>query len=325
MLTRRRHIPAIIAATTLAVILAPLPALAAPSVTGQIPVAQAGPVDPAPTTFNLPNGFQPEGIAIGRAPFAYFGSRATGSIYRANLATGTGEVISVGPGTASLGLKLDGRGRLFVAGGGGGNARVIDVATGQVLASYTLQTVPSFINDVVLTRDAAWFTDSTNPVLFRVPFGRGGALPTAAQVQRVPLTGAIVFADGPNANGISATPDGRGLLIVQTNTGLLFRVDPATGVTTQVDLAGQTLAGGDGLLLSGNILYVVQNRQNTLAKVRVDPAGTRGEVLARVTDPRFDVPTTVASFGPRLYLVNSRFTTPPTADTEYQLVAVPRP
>ncbi|MFD0742508.1 hypothetical protein ACFQ1L_12235 [Phytohabitans flavus] len=27
-----------------------------------------------PDTFPLPNAFQPEGIAIGRAPFAYFGS-----------------------------------------------------------------------------------------------------------------------------------------------------------------------------------------------------------------------------------------------------------
>src|SRR3954449_6764036 len=112
-----------------------------------------------PTTLALPAGFQPEGIAIGRLPYAYFGSRVDGDIYRVSLRTGHGSVISQGPGTPSLGLKLDGRGRLFVAGGTGGDARVIDVRTGRVLASYRLQTGVAFINDVVLIGGAAWFTD----------------------------------------------------------------------------------------------------------------------------------------------------------------------
>src|SRR5262249_13206342 len=69
-----------------------------------------------PTTLALPNGFPPEGIAIGGGPFAYFGSRLDGSIFRANLLTGEGRVISPGPGTSSLGLKLDAFGRLYVSG-----------------------------------------------------------------------------------------------------------------------------------------------------------------------------------------------------------------
>jgi hypothetical protein len=44
-----------------------------------------------------------------------------------------------------------------------------------------------------------------------------------------------------------------------------------------------------------------------------------------VTDPRFDVPTTVATFANRLYLPNARFTTTPTPTTEYQVVANPKP
>src|SRR5690349_17103623 len=110
-------------------------ALAALAVTTGAAPAAAHAASPAPTTIQLPAGFQPEGIAIGRAPFAYFGSRATGDIYRASLRTGAGQVISKGPGTPSLGLKLDRRGRLFVAGGSGGNARVVDVSTGAVLTS----------------------------------------------------------------------------------------------------------------------------------------------------------------------------------------------
>ena len=105
------------------------------------------------------HGFQPEGIAIGKGPYAYLGSLADGDIYRANLRTGKGRVISQGPGTPSVGLKLDRRGVLYVAGGPSGTARTVNLKTGRV-SSYTLTTGPSFINDVVLTRKAAWFTDS---------------------------------------------------------------------------------------------------------------------------------------------------------------------
>jgi sugar lactone lactonase YvrE len=312
-----------LAGATLAVTLAIPPGSAAASAAPSAAVAGTTAGQLFPTTIALPNGFQPEGIAIGALPYAFFGSRRDGSIYRANLVTGRGRIISPGPGTPSLGMKLDARGRLFVAGGSGGNARVIDGFTGAVLASYPLQTVPSFINDVVLTRDAAYFTDSLNPVLFRVPLGRRGQLPTAAQ--RVPLTGDIVYGAGNNANGIATTPDGRGLLIVQSNTGLLFRVDPATGVTTAVDLGDLLLTNGDGLLRQGRNLFVVQNRLNTLTKLRLDAAGTRGDLVTRTTDPRFDVPTTVAAYGNRLYLPNARFTTPPTLETAYNAVAVDRP
>ncbi|MCA2218470.1 superoxide dismutase [Jidongwangia harbinensis] len=288
------------------------------------PAAGAGSHRPAaPTTLDLPAGFQPEGIAIGKQPYAYFGSRVDGDIYRVNLRTGRGRVISEGPGTQSLGMKVDGRGRLFVAGGSGGDARVIDTRTGAVLASYRLQTVPAFINDVTLTGGAAWYTDSTNPTLFKLPLGRHGALPSAATA--VPLTGAIAYATpGPNANGISPTPDGRALIIVQANTGKLFHTTYA-GVTTEIDLGGETVGNGDGLWLRGRTLYVVQNRLNQIAKIKLNRAGTRGEVVSRTGDPRFDVPTTIAEYGGRFYLPNARFTTPAEPTTPYTAVAVPIP
>lgn len=286
--------------------------------------AASTPVDAFPATFSLPDGFQPEGIAIGPGPFAYFGSRATGSIYRADLVTGTGSIISVGPNTPSLGLKTDHRGRLFVSGGSAGNARVIDISTGDVLASYQFATGPSFVNDVILTHDAAWFTDSTNPVLYKLPIGREGALPAPDQVVRVPLTGSVVYGPGTNANGITRTPDGTALLIVQSNTGLLFRVDLTTGVASTVDLGGELMTNGDGLLLIGRTLYVVQNRLNRIAVVRLTPSGSAGTVVRHITDPNFDVPTTVAAFRDRLYLPNARFTTPPTPTTTYTVVAVVR-
>jgi len=272
-----------------------------------------------PDRVELPDGFLPEGIATGIGPWAWFGSRADGDLYRANLVTGEGEVVSEGPGTPSVGLKIDRRGRLFVAGGPSGTARVVDARSGEVLADYPLTASPSFVNDVVLTRDAAWFTDSQQAVLYRLPLGRHGALPDAAET--VPLSGAWEQVDGFNANGITTTPDGRGLLVVNSATGALHRVDPATGETTVVDLASRggeaSLTNGDGMLLTGRTLYVVRNQLNLVAVVRLDRAGTRGTVTGELTDEGFDVPTTVAAFAGGLYLPNARFTTPQEPTTEF--------
>jgi len=268
----------------------------------------------------LPTGFLPEGIATGRGPFAYLGSRADGDIYRANLVTGTGEVIAQGPGTPSVGLKLDRRGRLFVAGGPAGDARVIDVRTGALLASYRLTTGTSFVNDVVLTKDAAWFTDSQQAVLYRLPLGRAGALPAAAET--VPLSGAWEQVEGLNANGIATTPDRTALLVVNSTTGLLFRVDPATGTATQVDLGGASLTSGDGLLVNGRTLYAVRNQLNEVAVIHLDRAGTAGTLAGTLTSDGFDVPTTIARFGAWLYLPNARFTSPQEPTTEFWVTRI---
>lgn len=288
------------------------------SATGTTPA----PRDVFPARIELPDGFLPEGITIGGGPFAWLGSRADGDIYRANLVTGEGEVVSQGPGTPSVGLKIDHRGRLFVAGGDAGTGRVVDARSGEIVADYQFTTEPSFVNDVVLTRHAAWFTDSLQPQLYRVPLGAGGQL--SDDFETVPLTGEWQQAGGFNANGIARTPDGRALLVVQSGTGFLFRVDPATGVAEQVDLGGALLTNGDGLLVVGRTLYAVQNQLNQVAVVRLDRAGTSGVLVDTLTSPDFDVPTTVAAFGPWLYLPNARFTSPQEPDTEFWVTRIRR-
>jgi hypothetical protein len=111
---------------------------------------------------------------------------------------------------------------------------------------------------------------------------------------------------------------------VQTVTGLVFRVDPDTGVTSTVDLGGYLVTNGDGLLVVGRTLYAVQNQNNKVAVFNLNAAGTSGTLVNTITDPRFDVPTTAAVFGNRLYLPNARFNTPPTPDTVYTANAVSR-
>lgn len=283
--------------------------------------------DTFPDIIDLPNGFQPEGIAAGRGTTLYAGSRAgafSGAIYRADLRTGAGEIL-VPPqtGRAALGLKVDSRTNyLFVAGGGTGNAYVYDADTGATLQIYPLTTArPTFINDEVITRDAVYFTDSMRPVLYRIPLGAGGALPDASAVQEIPLGGDFQFVAGQfNANGIDASPNGKYLIVVNSFLGALYRVNPESGVATEIDLGGGNVQRGDGILLRGKTLYVVQNAFNQVAEVKLRAKFTAGEIVNLLTNPNLDIPTTIANHGGALYVVNARFSTPPTPDTTYAVV-----
>ena len=272
-----------------------------------------------PSTIALPRGFQPEGIAI-RANTFYVGSIPTGSIYRGNLRTGSGSVFIQRTGRAAIGVEVDNRNRLFVAGGPTGKAFVYNTRTGADIASYDL--APGFINDVVVTRTGAYFTNSNLAELYRVPIGRGGRLGTT--VQKIALQPPYAQGAGFNVNGIDATPNGRWLVIVQSSTGKLFRVNPSTGATVEIALGGESVPNGDGILLDGRTLYVVQNTLNKIAVIRLNAALTTGRITTHIEDSRFAVPTTIDDLGRRLYAVNARFGSPP-ATTDYQVVQVRKP
>jgi sugar lactone lactonase YvrE len=278
-----------------------------------------------PSTIALPNGFQPEGIAVAGEQF-YVGSIPTGAVYRGSLRTGEGAVfVQPQTGRAAIGMKVD-RGRLFVAGGPTGQAYVYNARTGAAIRSYQLSTGGSFINDVVVTKKAAWLTDSMKPVLYRVPLGAAGRPGAASAFSTVSLTGDYVHGAGFNVNGIAATPNGKTLVIVQSSTGKLFTVN-AMGATREITLTGsagqpESVPRGDGILLDGKTLYVVQNTLNQIAKIALSPKLTSGRVLTRITNPGFDVPTTIAGHGSRLYAVNARFGTDPTPTTTYSVTQV---
>lgn len=243
----------------------------------------------------------------------YVGSIPTGAIYRGNLRTGEGAILSPGgPGRAAIGVEFH-RGKLYVAGGPTGKAFVLSARSGRLLATQQLTTeTDTFVNDVAIARGGAYFTDSRRPALYRVRAGAHGAVTT------IPLSGDIQYTAGNNANGIEATPNGKTLVIVQTNAGKVFRVDPRSGRTREITL-DEPVVNGDGLLLDGRTLYVVQNRDNKVAVVRLGRRLSSGEVMRHITDPDLDVPTTIDELGKRLYAVNARFTTPLTPTTTYSL------
>ena len=283
-----------------------------------VPLAAAA-ADPFPTHIDLPNGFRPEGIAIGPPHTFYVGSIPTGAVVRGDLRTGAvSTLVPAQSGRAAIGVGIDRRDRLFVAGGPTGHGYVYDANTGATIADYTFTTATTFINDVVVTRTAAWFTDSINPFLYRVPIAPDGTLGAATAV---PLTGDIVYRPGFNVNGIDATANGKTLVIVQTNTGLVFTVNEE-GVTKQIDLGG-AFVPGDGLLLHGKTLYaVVRTSIDQIDVIDLAPDLSSGTIVSTITSPDFWGPTTIDELGNRLYAVNARFTVPPTPDTPYWLTQV---
>ena len=208
---------------------------------------------------------------------------------------------------------------MIVAGGPTGRAFVYDARIGAEVADLELTDPASgtFINDVVVSGGAAWFTDSFQAQLYRVPLeGKGVGEP-----ETIPLSGpAGEFVTGFNLNGIEAK--GRELIVVNSTKGELYAVDK-DGESRVIDLGGDTVTAGDGLLLVGRRLYVVRNQLNQVDVVKLSAGLSSGEVTRSITSDLFDIPTTVAKHGNRLVLVNARFGVPDPATAEFDLVQVP--
>lgn len=298
-----------------------------------------------PATLSLPLGFRPEGITMGAGNEFFVGSLGTmagekdpivgGTIYRGDLNSGKGAIlIEPQPNQMAVGLHVDPRtGYLFVAGGMMGDVRVYDSGSGKLLADYKLSEQAGFINDLVVTEDAFYATDSFMLALYRVPLVTEGKLLEGATAETITLGGDYTVGPGEypfQANGIVATPDGKWLIIVNSELGTLYRVEPTTGIATAIDLGGKDVAYGDGLVLDGQMLYVVQNYANQLSAIQLDADFAKGTVIGTATKDAFDfmIPTTAALSGDTLYVVNGRFedSAPLTAgspDIDYALLRIP--
>ncbi len=265
----------------------------------------------ASRTVPLPDDFQPEGIASGTGNTFYVGSMRDGDIYRGDLRSDAGSVVVDVSDRQATGMKVDQpRHRLFVAGGFTGHAYVYDTRSGATLADFTFgQTGPTVVNDVVLTRRAAYFTDSFSPHLYKVPVHRDGSFGRPETITVTGPAGVPTAAGAFGLNGIAASPDGHTLVVDRSDLGALFTIDPCTGRSRTIPLTQGSLVPGtpDGILLAGKHLFVVENFANTLVDVRLSPHLTTGSITATVTDPAFEVPTAVARHGQELALVNARF------------------
>lgn len=284
------------------------------------PPAQAATAD----VIVLPGATSAEGIAAGQGSTFYAGDLFTGDIFRGDVRRGSAELFIDAPaGAQAGGMIVDLAHRLLmVAGGFTGQAYVYDLDTGDTLATYQLGAAgSSLINDVALTKDGAWFTDTFQPRLYFVPVSPTGDLGPS---ETVPLTGPAADVSGQfNLNGIRATPNGKTLIVAHTANGALYTVDPETGASQTV--AGVSVPNVDGILLEAGHLWAVQNFSNQISRVRLDPDLASGVVEQVITSDLFQVPATAARFGNRLAAVNAKFDTgfPPTAD-QYEVVLVER-
>jgi sugar lactone lactonase YvrE len=290
---------------------------------------------PFPSSIPLPVDFQPEGVAVGTGSAFYVGSLTSGDIYRGDLRSGAGGIlVDAPPGRVAVGLKVEeSRHRLWVAGGPTGHAYVYDTRDGTTVADIPLSTGSTLLNDVVVTRHGAYFTDSFQPALYEVPIAPDGSIGTPRTIA-VSGPAATIVAGQPNLNGIAATADGSVLIVGHTPLGAVLTVDPATGASRTIEVTGGTITPGtpDGLLLLGHSLWVMENFAERLVEIRLSPDLTHGTFGSVITSDLFRVPTTIAVHGDDLVAVNGRFDVgfpPPFGPgappgTDFDVVLVPR-
>ena len=270
----------------------------------------------------LPGASSAEGIAAAGGSSFYAGDLFGGDIFKGDVLTGTASLFIDAPaGRMAVGMAADiSRALLFVAGGPAGTGYVYDTASRTSVASVQLTTDPSFINDVALTRDGAWFTDSVQARLYFLPVSASGQL---GPVRTLQLSGpAAVIAGAFNNNGIQATADGATLLVAHSALGVVNAVDPVTGDSATI--SGFTVPAVDGIHLDGRTLYAGQNT-NQVSVVQLSGDLTSGAVTRTITSALFETTTTVARIGDRLAVVNAKFDTgfPPTA-SQYDVAVVDR-
>lgn len=274
------------------------------------------------TAYELPGDrVYPEGIAADpRTGDIYVGSYANGAIYRAAPGAKRAETFlpegADGRKTAN-GLKVDAAGRLWVIDSTAGVA-VYDTTTRALIARFDVSgTGPRLVNDLAITPDGtAYATDSLRPVVYRITPNQ--VTDAAAHGGRADLTtqfdlSGTISAHAPDAftlNGIVSDDSGRYLLIVDMNSGELYRV--ATGPNSpdpirKVTMRGADLKHGDGLELHGDTLWAAQNASNTITRWKISDDGASVELERTVTDESLRIPTTLIRSNDRTLVVSSQF------------------
>ncbi len=279
-------------------------------------------------TYDLPGETVfPEGIGIdATSGDFYVGSTSDGTVYRGNVDSDDVEVFLPGGQDgrdAVTGVKVDDQGRLWLAGRDTGRAFVYDAGSGELIrALSTPASERALINDLTFTPDAAFVTDSFRPVIWRVARSPQGVGPMRPWLD---LRDTLIPTDTNfGLNGIAASDDGRTLLSVHFDTGQLFHIDVASKEVTEVDLGGETLATGDGMLLADTTLLVVREDPGAVYPVQLSADLSSGEVGEPFGDD-FLLPTTLAQHQGQVLVVNSQLNDTGSPDLPFTVSNVPLP
>jgi len=311
-----------------------------------------------PEAIAIPTGFEGEGIELGKGHefflggfsfssffvAAFFGvpadpSEFAGAIYKGNLRTGEGAILAAPTGKPVSGLSYDPRTDYLYAATGFGDlvtgiiidqgVTVYDASSGDVIAEIKFGDGIA-INDCLVTRRAVYCTDSFNPNLYKLVLGKGGRLPSTPVVEVIPMPG-FEMVPGFNANGLVGNFDGKQLVIVNIASGVLYRVDTASGEASPIVIEGaeQLFPDGDGLYLDGRTLYIMQNFSNKIAVVQLSGDLSGGEFIKNIPGEGeinpLDIATSIIGFGNGIYAINTHFNeffnlNPPPAEVQSEVV-----
>ncbi len=251
----------------------------------------------------------PEGLVYSKKfKTVYTGSMMTGELFSATKGTrrlNDLPIENASKNIPALGMKEE-NGNLYVATGSNGTIEVFDIPTQKKVNAYSVPNGLSkdkvFINDVAIDgKNQGYVTDSFRPVIYSfVPHSENTELAVWLDLEN---TG-IQFEEGYNLNGIVLTKKAKYLLVIQTNTGKLYRINTTTKETTEVRLTGESLLYGDGLSIRKKKLYVALNVSGAVAKVALNDDFSAGTVTT--VKKGFQFPTAVAVTSKKLYVLNSQ-------------------
>jgi hypothetical protein len=274
----------------------------------------------------------PESIGADPHTGAFFtDSLIDGAVYRGTLEAPEASVfLPAGSDgrTNVAGVKVDDESRIWLADAFKGRVLVYN-ESGQLLHTFVLAgTGNPTVNDIAFSRGVAYVTDSSRPFLYRIDM-KDAATPGTTQVEPwLDVSGSVSYTtgEGPfgvNLNGIVAAPDGRTLLAVQTNTGILFRIDVASGQISRVDVQGAELLFGDGLLRDGSDLYIARNAANQILRMRLGPGWHSAGAVSTFTAAQLAFPTALAEIRGRLLVTNSQLNAGSTPTLPFNVLDLP--
>lgn len=280
-----------------------------------------------------PEAAYPEGVAVDATTgHIYLNSAVSGVLLRldsdSEIASQVADPLKRTPeamqqvGSYALGLKVDDKGRVWVAGGRSGTAHVVEVEGGQTLAQLTTAEGTGLLNDVILAGGYAYFTDTRRPMIWRTEIDsvQSGALEPWLDLTDSP----IPYGEGANLNGIAASPDGSHLIVVHMGKGLLFRIDTRGRQITPITVEGGSLEGGDGLLLLDKRLFLVRQPAQEIVALSLSDDLTQATETHRINPPELKWPATLALRGTDLIVGNSQLNRRTSGDPHpFDLVVVP--
>jgi len=277
-----------------------------------------------PDLIPIAAGMEPEGIEMGNDTEFFVGANSwtgnlthAGAIYRGDLLTGEGQIVVPPTGKTVSGLSYDARTDYLYAATGyapGGFAgpfleqgvKVYAATSGRLLGEVIFGD-GIVANDVLVTGNAVYCTDSLSTTLYKIALQDNGRVFSTVP-EKIEMTG-FEMVDGFNANGLVSDFDGRQLVIINITSGVLYLVDTESGAASPVSVQGaeQLFPDGDGLYMDGRTLYIMQNFSQKIAVVELSEDLTQGTFVKNLVSDDFSIPTTITGYGDCVYAINTRY------------------